>query len=359
MAVIGNTDWTKPMKQWFEYYIVNPSTWEPDRMLTTVKEASISRDGSSQTISTLSLDLDEKINEEYVRVYLVTEQNSITERHCLGTFLTMSPSEKFDGINKSYSVEAYSPLIELREKAPPIGYYTMKGENILDTAYVLASNNCRAPVIQGEYSKKIFSDYVANENDTWLSYISDLLSNAKYNVSLDEVGRITFVPQREFDATSPVWSFNDDNSSILFPSLDTRQDLYNVPNKIEVVASDGGKTFKYTAVNDDSESPTSTVNRKREILKRIYNPPDIGDISAESVEEYAKNALLKASTINCSLTFEHGYCPVNVNDVVRINYTKADLIDIKAKITYQNIKCEPGCTISETATYPIRLWDYR
>ena len=56
------------------------------------------------------------------------------------------------------------------------------------------------------------------------------------------------------------------------------------------------------------------------------------------------------------ITFEHSYYPVRVGDAVILNYERAGLKNVKAKITAQSIKCETGCSIQETAVYTTKLW---
>ena len=57
-----------------------------------------------------------------------------------------------------------------------------------------------------------------------------------------------------------------------------------------------------------------------------------------------------------TLSYSHGYCPVRLYDCVRLNYERAGLIDIKAKVTKQSIECTPGCKVTETAVFTTNLW---
>ena len=120
-------DWTKPMQQTYEYYIVDPATWRDTERLMNVKMgATISRDADADTLGSASFDLSESIGECYIRTYLVTIQNGIRERFPLGTHMVQTPSEEFDGKAKSVSVDAYTPLIELKENPLPLGFSIRK-----------------------------------------------------------------------------------------------------------------------------------------------------------------------------------------------------------------------------------------
>ena len=112
----------------------------------------------------------------------------------MGTFLIQTPKSSFDGRYQKVSIDAYTPLLELKEGIPPLGYSILKNGNVMSNAYKIVSENMRAPVIKTASDDKLYNDFVANTSDTWLTFTKDLLSNAKYNLGLDEVGRVLFLP---------------------------------------------------------------------------------------------------------------------------------------------------------------------
>lgn len=350
------TDWLSSMQQTFEYYVVDPDTWKDVKLIDTVKKCTISRDDSSKTLGSATIDVTESLGECYVRVYLVTIQNGEKNKYPLGTFLVQTPSSSFNGKSKSHSIDAYTPLLELDENPPPLGYSILKESNIIEKAYLLTQENLRAPVVKTACSETLFNDFVADPSDTWLTFLNDLLSNAKYKFDLDELGRILFSPIQDAASLQPVWSFNDDNSSILYPDVDVEHDIYKIPNVVEVIYSNGGSSYYAKAVNDDPNSPTSTVNRKREILYRVTNPDLIGNPTNDQIQRYATQLLRNLSSLEYTVSYSHGYCPVRVGDCVLLNYKRAGLDNIKAKIVSQKINCEPGCQVTEKAIFTRRLW---
>ena len=349
-------DWLSSMEQTFEYYVVDPGTWKDVSRIEHVTSCTISRDSEAATLGSASISTTDDIGECYVRIYLVTIQNGVKERHPLGTYLIQSPAVGFDGRIQSVTMDAYTPLMELKENLPPLGYSVLKGVNIMDTVYRLTREYTRAPVVKPSCDTELYNDFVAETNDTWLTFITDLLSNAKYEFTLDELGRILFSPKQKTAALQPVWTFDDSNSSILYPEISVDRDLYGIPNVVEVIYSNGNGYYYARVVNDDSNSPTSTVNRGREIVHRVTDPDMIGNPTNNQIQEYAEQLLRELSTLEYTLTYSHGYCPVRVGDCVRLNYTRAGLTDIKAKVISQNIKCEPGCPVSEKAVFTKKLW---
>ena len=349
-------DWTSSMQQTFEYYVVDPDSWKDVSKIENVKSCTISRDSEAETLGSATIDVTESLGECYVRVYLITIQNGVREKHPLGTFLVQTPSSSFDGKIRDVSMDAYTPLLELKESPPPIGYSLLKEQNIMSIAYQLVREHARAPVVEADCSTALHNDFVANLDDTWLSFLTDLISNAKYTFSLDELGRILFAPNQDTASLNPVWTYNDGNSSILYPDISMDHDLYGIPNVVEVVYSRGPSSYFARAVNDDSNSQISTVNRGREIIYRVNDPDMIGDPTNNQIDDYAEQLLRELSTIEYTVSYTHGYCPVRLGDCVRLNYERAGIVDVKAKVISQSIKCEPGCPVTEKAVFTTKLW---
>ena len=226
----------------------------------------------------------------------------------------------------------------------------------MNNAYLLVREQARAPVIKTENEKNLFNDFVANTDDTWITFLSDLIANAKYTFGLDELGRIIFMPVQDTASLQPVWTYDDTNSSILYPELDIDRDLYGIPNVVEVIYSNGNDIYTARVENNDENSPISIPNRGREIIHRETNPNLLGDPTKNQIDEYAKQLLRNLSTLEYTISYTHGYCPVRLGDCVRINYERAGLKNIKAKVISQSIDCKPGCPVTEKAVYTNKLW---
>lgn len=353
-------DWLSSMQQTYEFYVVDPDTWRNTKRLTNVTSCTISRDAGAETLGSATIDVTEDLGECYVRVYLVVTQNGVTERIPLGTFLVQSPATNFSGKANTVSLDAYTPLLELKENPPPLGYSILKGANIMTDAYMIARDNARAPIVQATCSETLFNDFVANTNDTWLTFIIDLIANAKYELALDEMGRILFSPEQDTASLQPVWTYDDNNSSILYPEISIDRDMYGIPNVVEVVYSSDGYNETAVAINDDPNSPISTVNRGRKIIHRVTNPDHINNPTitdeVNPLQEYADKLLRELSTLEVTITYSHGYCPVRLGDCVRLNYKRAGLNGVKAKVISQSIKCKSGCQVTEKAVFSNKLW---
>jgi hypothetical protein len=304
----------------------------------------------------VSIDATDMFGECYIRIYLVINQNGNTEKRPLGTFLLQTPQSDFDGKVSTVSIDAYTPLIELKENKVPIGYSVLKDSNILDSVYMSIKDNCRCPIVKTESDKTLYDDFVANEDDTYLTYNKDLLSKAKYSFDLNEMGKILFKPDQRINTQQPVYTFNDDNSSILYPDLKLKHDIYGIPNVIEVYYTIDNQLLYSIVKNEDPNSPISIPNRGREIRYRITKPNLPGIPTQEQIDEYAKDMLEQLSTVNYTVSFTHGYYPCRIGDCVRLNYKKAGLDDVKAVIISQDISCNTAVKVKSTAKFIKKLW---
>lgn len=351
-------DWTRSMKQTYSFYIVDSGSWRDKERIKNVEKCTITRDSQSDTLGSATLEADSDYSDKYIRIYLETEQDKVKERTCLGTYLFQSPSMNYRATRRTSSQDGYTSLIELTENAPPYGYSLRKGDNILARAKMLVSEHGRAPVVESSSSDTLYDNFISNTSDTWLTFLNDLISNANYHFGLDPDGTILFERNQAIDALMPIWTFNDDNSSILHPDVSVARDLYGVPNAVEVIYSSTGLTPLIASfTNDDPNSLVSTVNRGRKVTYRETSPDVVEGINQRQLDEYAKNLLKEKSSLEYTLTYKHGYCPVRLGDCVMLNYKQAGLNNIKAKIIRQTINCESGCTVEETSVFSKQLWE--
>ena len=376
---IPDVDWTKSMQQTFEFYTVDPNNWYDDQKLENIISCDLTHDLTSDKRGNASIMVTEPLPECYIRTYLVVTQAGYMHKICLGTYLYMTSSDSFDGMKHNITMTGYTPMVELEEKLPPLGFHIigitnrkhsgdapMVTEAIKDivTTYTRCEIENRT-VIQ----KPLLNDFVAGTNDNFLTVINNILnasSLGQYILTVDEWGTIIVKDKPVLEDAIPTYIYTDDNSSILLPSLDTNDDIYGIPNVVEVLYT-GDKRLPAIRVIVKNEDPTSIVSipaRGREIAKRftITNiAAPVNDYSEAAVKAQvtaqAERLLEAASTINKTISYSHGYCDVKVGDTVLINYERAGVTGIRAKVVSQRISCKPGCQVDEQAVYTKKLWN--
>ncbi len=349
-------NWNESMKQTYEFYIVDPNTWADMDIITTIESCTINRNESDETLGSAKFKSTDILNECYIRVYLIATQKNEKEKIVLGTFLAQTPSTSFDGKTYDINIDEYTPLIELKTDMPPIGYSILKGQQIMETAYDLCQEHIRAPVVKPTYQQTINNNYIADKKDTWLSFLSSFIANAKFKFNLDEMGRVLFAPEQDIASLSPKYKYTDDNSSILYPSIEDDNDTFDIPNVVEIVSSTESGYLISRIENNDVNSPVSIANRGRKVIYREENPSLYGEANQAYLDEYAKQVLRDKSCLEHTISYTHGYCPVRVGDCVLLNYKRAGIVNVKAKVISQSIKCETGCVVEEKAIYTESLW---
>lgn len=376
---IPDVDWTKSMQQTFEFYTVDPNSWYDDQKLENIITCDMTHDATSDKRGNASITITEPLPECYIRTYLVVNQAGYMHKICLGTYLYMTSSDSFDGMKHNITMTGYTPMVELEEKLPPLGFHIVGITNrkhsgdapmVTDAIKDIVTTYTRCEIENRTVIQKpLLNDFVAGTNDNFLTVINNILnasSLGQYILTVDEWGTIIVKDKPVLEDAIPTYIYTDDNSSILLPSLDTNDDIYGIPNVVEVLYT-GDKRLPAIRVIVKNEDPTSIVSipaRGREIAKRftITNiAAPVNDYSEEAVRAQvtaqAERLLEAASTINKTISYSHGYCDVKVGDTVLINYERAGVTGIRAKVVSQRISCKPGCQVDEQAVYTKKLWN--
>ena len=375
-------DWTKSMRQTYEVYIVDPSTWLDSKLLDTVTGASITRDISSDTVVSGSIEYVGEINEDYVRIYLIAEQGDEYEKIPLITMLCQTPSMEYNGKYKKTSITGYSPILELEGEYPPLGYtvprnypnwYQKSFDDLIVTRLdqlipQIFEDHCRAPIgsmsVERADQKSLnalYKDYVVGQEDTWKTVAFKLLEMINQKVMITPLGEIKFYESPNYLTLQPTWTYTSDNSSILATDLTVERDLYGVPNVVQIIiTTTAGNTIIGEATNEDESSITSIQNRGRRVVHREVNPDILGKVASgvakDVAEDYAKDILQRLSSLTYTINYTHGYCPVHIGDCVIIDYPDAGINNERAYVISQNIDCKTGCQVEETAMLVKSLW---
>ncbi len=341
------------MRDTYEFYQVDPGTWADARRLDSMDEAAVNWDSSQDIRGNATMKGAEDLGEAYVRVYLVRDGR----KSPMGCWLGQTPAASHDGRSRTVDMDAYSPLLELMDDLTPVGYYFPAGANIVKSVVDAAREHCHAPVIGAvDTGAKLFSEpYVAELDESWLEFLSGALAKADLEFGLDEMGDVVMVPVREIESMQPVYTFTDGNASLLMPDVEDSRDLYGIPNVVEVVCSTEAGCVVGRAENDSPSSPVSTVCRGRDVTVRDTSP-DLEDPTQEEADAYARRRLVELSSVEHEVTYEHDYVEgVRVGDCVLLGFERAE-IDARAIVTRQEIACETGCLVRETAKYTEVVW---
>lgn len=348
-------DWTGNMALSFEYMLVDPATWMDVGVLDTVSSCHITRDLEMDTLGQATFqiaDLDD--GERWIRCYMDAEQGRQRERVCLGTFLVQTPRKTSDGMATFMECTAYTPLHVLAEAKPNSGYALRSGADCVGAARSVCEGHGLAPVVAPDgYSAVLDDHYVAPSDASWLDVAKTLLASAGMKMDVDPYGRIVFAPDMPAYAMSPSWTFRDDETSIILPDVSEEMDWYGLPN-VCVVSTPSGIVGR--AENADPSSRLSTASRGREVTLKVDDPDELrAGCTQAKADAVALRRLRENSVMERTANVSHGYCPVTIGDLVRVEAPSLSLI-VDAQVVKQEM--ELGTAIKVDATLKCReeLW---
>ena len=340
----------------YEYYFVDPATWLDAGRATGITGGSMAWNLEDDQLgsATFLADADAGLDDRYVRVYMVIEQDGVRERFALGTWLVECPEEQFDGARESVEATGYTPLRELADVKMPPGY-PCAGDAAVNAAAVM-SGRMRAPVLALGISARLDGSFAAGADESALDYCLSMLSAADLRPMLDGMGRVSFAPVRDAASMRPVWTFRDDDASVLLPDLSHKSGLRDVRNVARVVYSTATGRLVGEAVNDDPASPASTVSRGRE-LTLVVTSPDLPENPTQvQVDALAARLLREDSASTHEFKFSHGFVPdVTVGCAVELDYTRAGKHAV-ALVTEQHMEFDEAATVECRAVFSEQVW---
>jgi hypothetical protein len=349
-------DWTRSLQVTWRYSLVDPDTWMDMEALDSVSSCSVNWDSSTETLLSGALEVDETFPEYecYVRAWCDATQSHVTERYPVATMLCQASKDKSEGTKRTFSVEAHSPLLELADDSPPVGW-EVSGE--VDDAIRLICSHMRAPLIEYESGVTLTNPIVAGDDDTWLTMLWAVLDAADLTMLIDGMGRLRIEPKPTPWALGTSITLSDtDERGVLWADMDRETSLFGIPNKLEVIWSGGDQHFSSVAINDDPSSPTSIPMRGRVVSVRETNPEGLmANPTQEAVDDYAQRRLRELSVVTRTYSLKAGYMPLWLGMAVNLELSKLDANEV-ACIQDIEIQCDVEVGMSLTLTSTRELW---
>lgn len=327
----------------YRFCLVDPVTWRDNKVLEDVEDATIVYDMGLPTKGNMSFTMAGNIGESYIRAYMIAGGRT----DCIGTFLAQTSKKSHNGRRGWWDVAAYTPLLELADDMPPVGYFA-EGGYALNTAMRYIQSHCRALVSPCDNGSPLTAAFVADPSETNLDFLSNLVEKDGCYLMADPDGRITIKPSKAASAMQPVYRFTDDEASIIESDVDDVRDLYGIPNVVEVIGIDG---MSSVAVNDDPASPLSVKNRGRIIRHREQNPNLPDGYTQDQLNEYTKRKLDGFSQVEHTVKFSYGWRPgINIGDCIQLDLDRSDIHTL-AILKRAEMQLTAAARVTGTATY--------
>ena len=226
----------------------------------------------------------------------------------LGIFLMASPTAKFEGGVRYREVECYDmSLILVEDKVDnrhiiPAGTtYTTAIETLLSDSGIWKTNIT-------PHAGEIAVDKEFEIGTSKLTIINQLLSEINYtSLYIDEHGYATAHPYMIPIEREAEYTYRNDDLSVIHPGSVVEEDLFSIPNKWVLVASNPEQEpLRSVYVNDLPTSRTSTISRGRTIVD--YR--EIDDIYDQStLDDRAKRQAYETSQIYGRFIFDTALMP--------------------------------------------------
>ena len=343
-------DWTRGMERTYEFWEFDPDTWGDTSLLDCVTGCTVERDADADTLGSASFEMDAWEGEKWVRAYMVTRQDGVRERWPLGSFIVQAPDRSFNGMRATVTAQGYTPLKELADDKPPVGYCA-DGEYVEHRVAAAFEANCHAPFVAASDETMLQEPYVADDGEDWASYLKGLLAKGKKHFEVNGRGEVMAAPDQNPRALMPFMTFDDSNSSIMQAEVNVTSNLPEVPNVVQVVYSKVAGSLMAEAVNDDPMSENSTVKLGR---RKVYREtsPDLPDGAVQGdVDDLAERLLREMGAATYEVEFTHAYVhDVKLGTCVRLNYSSMGYSAV-GLVVRQSIPCTPGCQVRTVARY--------
>ena len=245
----------------------------------------------------------------------------------LGIFILSTPTKTEKNGQIYRQVEAYDGLQVLIDDKFGTRYFVNSGVNYITQIIAILSG---AGITKHNLESSTLTLPIAKEWEIGtdkLTVINDLLSEINFTqLWVDENGYYTSKKYVSPSIRSPEYTYSDDDLSVMCNGLEEELDLFNVPNKWVVVASNPESSpLVSTYTNTNPNSILSTVNRGRTIVdfRKIDNIANQATLDA-----YVQKIAFEASQIYGHISFETAIMPFHsYSDVIQLGYSTMSISD--------------------------------
>lgn len=341
-------DWTRGYRvaAW-RLFRVNRGTWADADEVGGLYSATINSDAEDPTIQHADLIVDVPVGERfesgYYRIAMTAQQGGETERVDVATLLCESTSDIVDRGYAALTVVGQSVLYPASTDKLAIGSYAPSGVDGAEYAAELLRASINAPVIvQGHFT---LDNHVVFDGCSVLDAARLVLRAGGFAIRIDGYGRVIIAPA----ITEPSLILDNAGARLLQPYVARSLDYSGVPNVYRV--TQGAQVAE--AVNDDPDSPTSTVTRGWRAVEVEDNPIRV---NGETLGGYAERMLEEISTVPDSRTYTREWWPdVHVGSLVRGAIASVGIEGL-FRVDSQRLTCDKGITVEEQASREVRTW---
>ena len=339
-------DWTRGYSCQWRLYRVDPNTWADAEAVGGMTAAKVTRtDGGPLESGSIDVTLGGAWEPGYYRIAMAACQDGAWERVDVATLLCEGTGGTLDRGARSATVTARSVLHPASVRMVPLVGHVPAGEDGAQWAASLLRRAVAAPVVVEGGGFALASPFSFDRDVTYLDAAWEVLAAGGRTMQVDGRGAVHILPK----PTEPALSLDVAGARLLVPGVKLGFDMSAVPNRYTAIS--GVEVAQ--AVNDDPDSPTSTVARGY-VADVVDRSPK--RLDGETLQAYAERRLSELSTVGGSCEYAREWWPgVLPGSTVRGSEgTVGEAGDLR--VTRQDVTCGRGVTVTERAEREVRLW---
>lgn len=324
-------DWSVPFEARLRYVRVDCRTWlETDVISGIASGGTIEVDGDAAitTSGSLTSVVPLSIGGDYIRVYLdAAFRDGSSASMALGTFAATQPARDISASGSLSVIDMYGVLSVLSDSFPE-GTVTVPsgGDPVAAACSAISAIGLR---VSSEPTPQRLADgrtygvvSIDGVEDDRLSIVNDLMATCSFLPAReDAMGTILLRRRRDDAARIPDHSFVEGPDCRFLADMTEEMDV-SVCNCVKVIASCGKGVVVATVKNQDPADPYSTVSLGREMWE-VVRPEDA--MSYEDALKLAQDTLRGACTPKRTVTFQHIFAPLAIDDIVMLSYPSRGL----------------------------------
>jgi len=285
-----------------------------------VCSGTVDLDTTAEIQRTASLTFLEELDWLNVEIRVVEEVNG--KAYPLGIFVPSSPTESENSSGqKSYMVECYDRTIRLKQSGLSEPLLLKAGTPYLDAVQQIAAKaGAEDILIKDDGLFTLPSDRIFERGSNRMGIINTLLDEINYQpVSCSADGTFIIASFRDGIPEKAGITYNSTSCRVLVPEYSSSLDAFHIPNVFFVTVSGQEGSYSSQYINDDPDSPFSTVRRGMEIVTELDAPDAIG--SQQELDTWCRRKAMEITDVSETVTFKTLTMPIHeAGDYINLDY---------------------------------------
>ena len=261
----------------------------------------------------------------------------------LGVYVLAAPGTVYTATGTTRSIELIDKITVVKDDCITQTLQVTSGSNIIDAAVMQIEATGETRILATPSSATLSNTMTWEPGTSRLQVVNDLLTVAGYwSLTTDRQGQFILEPYVDPAERTTSWVFEEGQASLHTPEWEHELPLWEATNHVTLVSQedDDENVWVASAVDDNPDSPTSTVN-----MRRVLNPIVEENVEASSqldLQLQANRKLRDNSNVVGTLQVTHAFVPLWYRDGVQF---RSQGMDTKATVVEMSMDLTPGSLV--------------